>query len=186
MERPLSEQLADAVRSEALRSGGFRVKLLRLTHESYPGKVVHGVLPLVIVGHEALTDIEWGQWVRENATAAYGTAYAQKLVETGVDLKAMLPTAPLGRMLRISKEARWRSLAERYRSLNEAGAILAMVEKWPSLYNLMAEEMAEEEMTLDTFVERVRNMPTPWEVGQGRDLTLGDLIGRGVVLTPNW
>jgi hypothetical protein len=29
-------------------------------------------------------------------------------------------------------------------------------------------------------------MPTPWEVGQGRDLTLGDLIGRGVVLTPNW
>lgn len=186
MEKPLSEQLADAVRSEILRSGDFRVKLLRLTHESYPGKVVHGVLPLVVIGHEALTDVEWGEWLRENATAAYGTAYAQKLVETGVDLKSMLPTAPLGRLLRISKEAKWRSLASRYRVVNEAGAILSMVEQWPSLYNLMAEEMAEEEMTLDTFVQRVRNMPTPWEVGQGRYQTLGDLIGRGVVLTPNW
>lgn len=186
MDRPLSEQLADAVRNEVLRSGGFRVKLLQLNHADYPGKEVHGVLPLVVIGHEALSETEWGEWVRENATAAYGTAYAQKLVETGVDLKAMLPTAPLGRLLRISKEAKWRSLASRYRSLNEAGAILALVEKWPSLYNLMAEEMAGEEMTLDTFVERVRNMPTPWEVGQGRDLTLGDLIGRGVVLTPNW
>lgn len=186
MDRPLSEQLADAVRSEVLTGGGFRVKLLRLNHESYPGKAVHGVLPLVVIGHEALTDIEWGEWVRENATAAYGTAYAQKLVETGVDLKAMMPTAPLGRLLRISKDAKWKSLASRYRAVNEANAILALVEKWPSLYNLMAEEMAEEEMTLDTFVNRVRNMPTPWEIGQGRDLTLGDLIGRGVVLTPNW
>lgn len=186
MDKPLSEQLADAVRSEVLRSGGFVCKLLRLTHEDYPGRAAHGTLPLVITGHEALDGAEWGAWVRENATAAYGVAYAQKLVETGVDLKAMLPTAPLGRLLRISKEAKWKSLASRYRSLNEAGAILALVEKWPSLYNLMAEEMAEEEMTLDTFVERVRNMPTPWEVGQGRDLTLGDLIGRGVVMTPNW
>ena len=184
--KPLSEQLADAVRSEVLSSGGFRCKLLRLTHENYPGKAAHGTLPLVIIGHEAVSDVEWGKWLRESATSAYGTAYAQKLVETGVDLKAMLPTAPLGRLLRISKEQRWRSLASRYRALNEAGAILSLVEKWPSLYNLMAEEMAEEEMTLDTFVERVRNMPTPWEIGQGRDLTLGDLIGRGVVLTPNW
>ena len=186
MHKPLSEQLADAVKGEMLASDGFRVKLLRLNHESYPGKAVHGVLPLVVVGHEALSDAEWADWLRENATAAYGTAYAQKLVETGVDLKAMLPTAPLGRLLRISKDQRWKSLATRYRSVNEAGAILALVEKWPSLYNLMAEEMAEEEMTLATFVDRVRNMPTPWEVGQGRDLTLGDLIGRGVVLTPNW
>ncbi|MBW2169346.1 MAG: hypothetical protein JRG69_08820 [Deltaproteobacteria bacterium] len=186
MNRPLSEQLADAVNSEVLSSSGFRCKLLRLTHENYPGKAVHGVLPLVVIGHEALTDVEWGGWLRENATAAYGTAYAQKLVETGVDLKAMLPTAPIGRLLRISKEAKWISLANRYQYVNEAGAILTLVEKWPSLYNLMAEEMAEEEMTLETFVERVKNMPTPWEIGQGRDLTLGDLIGRGVVLTPNW
>ena len=186
MQKPLSEQLADAVKSETLRSGGFRGKLLRLTHENYPGKAVHGVLPLVVVGHESVTDVEWGRWLRENAVAAYGTAYAQTLVEPGVDLKSMLPTAPLGRLLRISTEQKWRSLASRYRSLNEAAAILALVEKWPSLYNLMAEEMAEEEMTLDIFVERVRNMPTPWEIGQGRDLTLGDLIGRGVVMTPNW
>lgn len=182
----LSEQLADAVRSEALEGGGFVVKLLRLTHENYPGKAAHGVLPLVIVGHESISASDWGAWLRENATAAYGTAYAQKLVETGVDLKAMLPTAPLGRLLRISKEARWRSLAERYRRLNEAGAILALVEQWPSLYNLMVEEMAEEEMTLREFVRRVELMPTPWEVGQGRYQTLGDLIGRNVVLTPNW
>jgi len=182
----LSEQLANAVKSEVLSGGGFIVKLLRLTHESYPGKAVHGVLPLVVVGHEAVPGVEWGEWLRENATAAYGTAYAQKLVETGVDLKAMLPTAPLGRLLRISKDSRWKSLASQYQHVNEAGAILGLVEQWPSLYNLMVEEMSEEEMTLREFVSRVRQMPTPWEVGQGRYQTLGDLIGRSVVMTPNW
>lgn len=184
--RPLSEQLADAVKSEVLSGGGFIVKLLRLTHEDYPGKAVHGVLPLVVIGHEAVSGPEWGAWLRENATAAYGTAYAQRLIETGVDLKSMMPTAPLGRLLRISQDAKWRSLASRYRNLNEAGVILTLVEQWPSLYNLMVEEMAEEEMTLREFVSRVKGMPTPWEVGQGRYHTLGDLIGRGVVLTPNW
>lgn len=58
MQKPLSEQLADAVKSEVLRSGGFRVKLLRLTHENYPGKAAHGTLPLVVIGHEALADVE--------------------------------------------------------------------------------------------------------------------------------
>lgn len=182
----LSEQLATAVRGESLYGGGFIVKLLKLTNENYPGRGAHGVLPLVVVGHEGLEESEWAEWLRENGTEVYGVAYTNKLVETGVDLKEMMPTAPLGRMLRRSKVERWRSLARNYLYVNRAGAILTMVEKWPSLYNLMSEEMAEEEMTLSVFVDRVYNMPAPWELGAGRDITLGDLIGRGVVVTPNW
>jgi len=184
--KPLSEQLSDALKTRELSTGGFICKLLKLTHEEYPGKAVHGTLPLVIIGHEDMENNEWGEWLRENATAAYGIAYAQKLVETGVDLKSMLPTAPLGRLLRVAVDGKWQSLARHYKDLNEAGAVLALVEKWPSLYNLMAQEMANVEMTLVEFVSRVKEMPAPWEVGQGRDLTLGDLIGRSVVLTPNW
>jgi hypothetical protein len=183
----LSEQLQGALRPAPPDSNGLLVKLMKLTNEDYPGRDAHGVLPLVVVGHEALREADWRRWLKEHAASAYGVAFADKLSRTGVDLKEMLPTAPIGRAMRETREVgRWRFMPSKWRPLEEAGAILTMVEKWPSLYNTIAEEMAEEEMTLRQFVDRVYALPSPFEVGEGRMFTLGDLIGRGMTQTPSY
>lgn len=180
------EQLAAALREELLNDALFIVRLLRLTNENYPGRDAAGVLPLVVVGHQDIPEGEWARWVMEHGTPCYGTAYAKRLVETGVDIKEMMPTAPFGREIRRSKIDPVKSFDNRFWFLNQATSVLAMVEKWPPLYNLMAEEMAEEDMTLETFINRVMNMPSPWEIGQGRYLTLGDLMKRTVSLVPGY
>jgi hypothetical protein len=118
-----------------------------------------------------------------NAMAPYGLAYAAKLATEGVDLKDMLPTAAIGRQMR---EPGGGSNYSRYSDLERAGYILTLVEKWPSLYNLIAEEMGEQEMTLAEFVRRIQELPSPQEVGQGRYVTLGDLISRVVTVTPDF
>jgi len=182
----LSEQLGMAMRPGPPSCEGLVVKLADLRNDNYPGRDAHGVLPVLVVGHEMMSESEWSQWVKEKASSPYGMAYAAKLAKQGVDLKDMLPTAPIGREMRVRQEERSVSESARYRYLNMAGAIIAMVEKWPSLYNLMAEELSEQKMTLSEFVERIRAMPSPWEIGEGRDITLGDLIGRLVVVTPSW
>jgi hypothetical protein len=182
----LSEQLGTAIRPGPPDCRGLIVKLARLRNESYPGRDAHGVLPMLVVGHEMLSEAEWARWVKEKASAPYGLAYAAKLAKQGIDLKDMLPTAPIGREMRVRQEDRSVSESGRYHYLNMAGAILTMVERWPSLYNLIAEELSEQEMTLSEFVERVRTMPSPWEIGEGRYYTLGDLIGRLIVVTPSW
>jgi len=182
----LSEQLETALRPGPPDCEGLLVKLVRLQNENYSGRDAHGVLPVFVIGHQMLSESEWGRWVREKASAPYGMAYAARLAKEGVDLKDMLPTAPIGREMRVRQEEKAVSESSRYRYLDMAGAILTMVEKWPSLYNLMAEELAEQEMTLSEFVERIRAMPSPWEIGQGRYYTLGDLIGRLIVQTPSW
>lgn len=182
----LSEQLDVALRVGPPSCDGLIVKLVRLEHENYPGRDAHGVLPVLVIGHEMMSEAEWARWVKDKATAPYGMAYAAKLARTGVDLKDMLPTAAIGREMRVRQEDRSVSESGRYLYLDSAGAVLQMVEKWPSLYNLMAEELSEQPMTLREFVERVRAMPSPWEIGQGRYITLGDLISRLIVVTPSW
>jgi len=174
--KQLEEAIYDepmAVRSEPLDEMGFIVKLMRLRHDNYPGRDAHGVLPLVVVGHESMDQPRWSNWIRENAVAHFGPAYAEKLVQNGIELKEMMPQAGFGRVMRDSGT---RSAERNYSYLDRAGEILVMVEKWPSLYNLIADEMAEQEMTLREFVNRVRNLPSPLELGRGADTTLGDLL----------
>jgi hypothetical protein len=161
------------VDSEPLDEMGFIVKLMRLRHDNYPGRDAHGVLPLVVVGHESMESARWDNWIRENGVAHFGPAYTEKLVRDGIELKEMLPTAGFGRTMRDGGD---RSAVRNYRYLDRAGEVLVMVEKWPSLYNLIADEMAEEEMTLRQFVNRVQNLPSPLELGRGADTTLGDLL----------
>jgi len=181
--RRLSEQLESAIRPGPPDCEGLIVKLAKLTNEDYPGRSAFGVLPVFVVGHQDLTESEWARWVQRNATAPYGIAYASRLAREGVDLKDMLPTAPIGRSMR---QPGGGESVSRYRYLDIAGYVLELVEKWPSLYNLIAEEMAEQPMTLAEFVRRIQMLPSPVESGQGRSSTLGDLIGRSVVLTPDY
>lgn len=159
--------------SLSIGEAGFIVKLKRLRHDAYPGQAAHGVLPIVVVGHESMNMGEWNDWVRVNGVANFGPAYTEKLIENGVELKEMLPTAGFGRTMR---RGGLRSLDDNYKYLDRAGDILTAVEKWPSLYNAVVDEMSEEEMTLRDFVDRVRNLPSPLELGRGADTTLGDLL----------
>jgi hypothetical protein len=144
---------------------------------------VQGVLPVLVVGHQDLSEHEWASWVKMQAMAPYGIAYASRLAEEGVDLKDMMPTTALGRHMRKPGGG---SNYSRFEYLDRAGYILTLVEKWPSLYNLISEEMKEQRMTLVEFVRRVQELPSPQEVGQGRYSTLGDLISRLVTVTPDF
>jgi len=153
--------------------GGFIVKLMRLRHDNYPGRDAHGVLPLVVVGHESMNQDSWNRWVRENGVTNFGAAYTEKLIRDGIELKEMLPMTGFGRAMRKNG---LRSDVHNYSYVDRAGEVLTMVEKWPSLYNSIAEEMAEQEMTLEKFVRRVENLPSPLELGRGADTTLGDLL----------
>lgn len=179
----LSEQLGLAIRPGPPDCEGLIVKLARLHNNNYPGRDAHGVLPVFVVGHQDLSEGEWVSWVKTNATAPYGVAYAAKLASTGVDLKEMLPTAPMGRQMR--KPGGGVNYSH-FEYLSKAGYILTLVEKWPSLYNLIAEEMGEQRMTLAEFVRKVQELPSPQEAGEGRMVTLGDLIGRLVTVTPSF
>jgi len=123
--------------------------------------------------------------VRENAIGAYGLAYAEKMVEGGVDLKEMLPTAPFGRALALSEQrARQASVSDRwghrgeFRHLGRAQGVLMVVEKWPSLYNEIVDVLSEQVMTLQEFIASVEALPPPTEMRGRQYLTLGDLIGR--------
>lgn len=191
--RRLSEELIAAVSSSNVVPsgyGGFLVKFCNLTHEEFPGRDAHGVLPLAIVGHEDMSQAAWRSWIAENATGAYGAAYAAQLATYGVDLKDMMPTGRVGRQLRLVKKSlsTGGSVTEyrNFRDIDNAGAIIEMVEKWPSLYNLIAEELRGKTLLLREFVEHIRNLPCPFEIGRGRYYTLGDLIGRGMTRTPSY
>jgi len=179
----LSEQLGSAIRPGPPDCEGLIVKVCRLHNEEYPGRDAHGVLPVMVVGHQDMTEAEWGRWVKSNAMAPYGAAYATKLAMEGVDLKDMLPTAAIGRQMRKPGGS---TESSRFDYINRAGYVLKLVEQWPSLYNAIAEEMGEERMTLLEFVRRVQELPSPQEIGDGRMVTLGDLIGRVITGTPNF
>jgi len=187
LSRALDEASDDgAVLRSPPESHQFLVRLLKLRHENYPGRDACGVFPLVVTGHAAMSEDSWRDWVREHAVAHYGPAYADKLVETGVDIKEMLPTAPFGRSMRTESPDEDTGVGVqspvRYLDLNRMVRVLEMAEKWPSLYNHIAEHMAEQEFTLSAFLDRVESLPTPAEYGLGRYSTLGDLLNDGAIL----
>lgn len=182
----LSEQLEQATRPFPPSAGGLLVKVANLRSADYPGRDAHGVLPVIVTGHEAMSEHGWKRWVRETGMAHYGSGYVERVLLHGVDLKEMGPTMPFGRAMRLCTERKWKSEARRWTELDSAAGLLDLVEKWPSLYNSIAEEMAEEQVTLREFMDRVYNMPTPREYGEGRYTTLGDIIGRGVMLLPDF
>jgi len=180
----LSEQLDSALAFAPPDDEGLIVRVVRLDNASRPAQEAQGVLPVMVMGHEGLDQASWRRWIRENAASAYGLSAAERFAQQGIDLREMDPTRAFGRALRSS--GGWRSESRNHWSLNRGLYVLAMVEKWPSLYNLIATEMAEEDMTLREFINRVSQLPTPLELGEGRFTTLGDIIGRNVVLTPSY
>lgn len=180
----LSEQLDSALSFAPPDDGGLIVRVVRLNNASAPGQEMTGIVPVKVVGHEGLDTRSWQRWIRENAVSAYGPAGADKIVRDGLDLRELEPTRAIGRNLR--SKGSWRSEARNHWTLNNALYVLSLVEKWPSLYNLIATEMAEESMTLREFVDRMYQLPSPVNHGEGRYSTLGDLIGRNVVLTPSF
>ncbi len=180
----LSEQLDTALSFAPPDDSGLIVKVLKLRNDQYPGREMMAILPINVVGHEGLDAKSWARWIRENVTSAFGTAVAEKMVADGIDLRELDPTRAIGRNLR--SKGGWKSEASRHWTLNNALHLLTLVEKWPSLYNLISTEMAEEAMTLREFVDRLYQLPSPVEVREGRMSTLGDVIGRNVVVTPNF
>jgi hypothetical protein len=176
----LSSQLKEAMEAMSpIGGGGFIVKLLEFRHDQHSGMDMAGVLPMVVVGHESMTEGQWREWVRDNGMAHYGAGYTERMLEHGVSMKEMKPTAPLGRAMRVTRDGMKSAIP---RTLNEANVIMEMVEKWPSLYNAIAEQLAGKELTLREFVSTVKQMPSPMEWGQGRMITLGDLVGRGIMV----
>ena len=185
----LDEQLAMATVPEPIDDHGLLVKLLRLDNSRYPGREISGTLPVVVVGHEALSESEWRRWVRDNAVAAYGAAQAEKMVKSGVDIKEMLPTAPFGRALELSEQRR-RMAAGRVGDddshqfkmdhLSRMQGILVVVEKWPSLYNEVVDALSEQVMTLREFMLAAQALPSPKEMRGRQYVTLGDLVGRPI------
>ena len=180
----LSEQLGNAISFAPPDDVGLILRVVRLDNERKAAREAQGVLPVFVVGHEGMDTVSWRKWVREHAVAAYGSAMAERFVREGIDFKEFDPTRPFGRALRPAGS--WRSESGCQWHTNHALYVLTVVEKWPSLYNLIATEMAEEDMTLGTFLDRVTRLPSPFEVGEGRFSTLGDLVSRNVVLTPNY
>lgn len=182
----LSEALAQAIGDTP--PGGeatLLVKIIDLSNSASPGRQMEGVLPIVVVGALGMDKLAWARWVRDNAIAHYGPAMAERFVTDGVDLKEMDPTRPFGRSMRLREDGT-RSTASKFYSLDDALFCLKLVEKWPSLYNLIATEMSGEEMSIQEFVSRVYTLPSPAEVGEGRSMTLGDLVAKTVVRTPNF
>lgn len=168
---------------------GLVVKLARLRNDAYPGRGAHGVLPLLFVGHSSMTEAAWKGWVRRIGIGHYGAGYVDRVLVHGVELKEMEPTCPFGRQIRMCTEQTWKSRSSRWKYLDVASAIMSAVEKWPSLYNTIAEHMAEQEFTLKEFVNNIRELPSP--IGrpdiEGMNSTLGNIIngpigGRPMVL----
>lgn len=169
--------------TEPMEDGGLLVRLVKLRHGSYPGREAHGILPVLVVGHEAMSEDNWRMWVRTVGTPAYGPAYAERAAQEGIDLKEMTPTAAFGRSMRLNETQR-STIGRRY--LDQAVYLLNVVEKWPSLYSIIATEMVEQTMSLRVFMDRISTLPSPHEVGEGQFSTLGDLIGRGMMLLPDY
>lgn len=153
---------------------GLLVKLLDLRHDRYPGRDACGVLPIVAVGHESMNEDGWRDWVRQTGMAHYGAGYTEKILRDGLDIKEMEPTAGFGRAMREQSLTNRRSS---FRTLDRANGIVVITEKWPSLYNVIAQEMVEELMTLREMISRISRIPAPYELGRGAYTTLGDLVG---------
>lgn len=184
-----AHQLSSALTESELppvTDSGLRVKVVRLRHDTHPGYDMPGGLPLVVVGHASMEESVWRRWVRENGIPHYGAAYTEKMLANGISIREMAPTAAFGRQMRDYRKG-VRRHGQTFSYLDRAAELLTMAEKWPSLYNTIAEEMAGEEMTLEEFVDRVMNLPSPLELGRGAYTTLGDIIPpSGGMLLPDY
>jgi hypothetical protein len=175
----LGEQLSAALAAPPVESpmvnpaamaGGLIVKVAKLRNDLYPGRDAQGVLPIFVVGHEAMSETEWSDWVRKHGIPQYGAGYTERVIRDGIDLKEMLPTSGFGRHMRAGIRRQGLDVLER------AAALISAVEKWPSLYNSIVEELGEQQMTLGALLDRIYNMPSPWDTGVGTYGTLGDVI----------
>lgn len=173
----LAGQLTSALQeSEAVpvTDSGLIVKIMRHRHAAYPGFDVAGTIPMVVVGHQSMEGKVWRRWVRDNGIPHYGAAFTEKMIEHGIAVREMMPTAAFGRQMRdYTKNVR--ATNNTFSVLDRAEWVLTAAEKWPSIYNKIS-EWAEEEMTLEEFVDRVMQLPPPFELGRGAYTTLGDLV----------
>lgn len=171
---------ATGVVDPAAQSAELIVKVVRLTHESYPGRDAQGVLPVLVVGHQAMDEASWKDWIRKHGVAHYGAGFTERVLRDGIELKEMLPTAGFGRQMR-------KGTRNSRGYLEQAGQLISAIEKWPDLYNTIAQEMGEDEMTLRVFLDRVHNLPSPWDNGASvTNQTLGDIIGGPGGVLPNF
>jgi hypothetical protein len=178
----LSKQLLEAAGLSYSPGGmddaGLIVKLARLSNDVYPGRDAFGVLPLMVIGHESMSDMQWRDWVRQMGAAHYGSGYVERVLVNGIDIKAMEPTGPFGRQIRMCTISRWKSRASRWTYLDAVSSVISVVEKWPSLYNTIAEHLAEQEFTLREFIGHINELPAPAGMPdvEGMTSTLGDII----------
>lgn len=179
----LSEQIMDSLLLSPPNSEGLVVKLVKLDNANYPGRDAQGILPIFVTGHKSMSERNWRNWVVEQATVCYGASYAQKLAQQGLSLKELLPVSGVGR--KMAEKVSEPGLQNQY--LRYANALISMSEKWPSLYNVLAQEFVEEEMTLIEMIDRIKKLPTPIDWGQGQVYsTLGDLMANYMVVTPDY
>lgn len=183
-----AEQLEKALNESTtipVTDSGLLVKLVRLRHDTNPGVDMPGGLPLVVVGHSSMEEDVWRRWVRENGIPHYGAAFTEKMIQNGVSIREMMPTAAFGRQMRDWRK-NVRNTRNDFMTLDRAEQLLMAVEKWPSLYNLVVTEMEGETMTLESFIDRVTAMPAPIEHGRGTYTTLGDIISPSGMLLPDY
>lgn len=179
----LSEQLIDAIDSrQNIDTGMFIVRVVKFDNENFPGQSLPGVLPILVVGHASMDQAVWTDWIVRHGLSAYPGEYLSKLATNGISMKEFMPSATFGRSARAVSGPRG------FEVFNYANAILVMAEKWPSIYNAIVDSMTGQEMTIRAFVDRVMQLPKPFETGDGRDFTLGDILvrDRNVISTPNF
>lgn len=161
-----------------LDDAGLIVRVIRMDSSVYPGRDAHGVLPIIVTGHESMSESEWSDWVRAVGLAHYGAGYVERILVNGIDLKEMAPTAPFGRVVRQMTEAAWKSAARNWTYLDAATSIVKTVEQWPSLYNAIVNNVSEQAMTLRELVGTIISLPNPMNRPDSERVhaTLGDII----------
>lgn len=178
----ISEELGLAIRPFPPGAEGLLVKVVRLTAENYPGRDAAGILPVFVVGHEEMTPSDWRSWVRRVGTVAYGPGYTERVVDEGVDLRDLNPTAGFGREMRVEFGG-----DKKWRPLSNVVAIIEAVTRWPHIANAIVENFANgDPVTLREFLHFVNEQPSPVEAGGNRGLTLGDLLFRGPSTLGGW
>jgi hypothetical protein len=173
----LSEQLSTLIDPGPPDDADLIVRVLQMDSESHPGRESGGTVPIVVIGHAAMTEDDWRRWVRWIGSEAYGPGFTERVLINGIDIREMEPTRPFGRRIRVSMTEVWRSTAIQYTFLDAVSSMLRTLDVQPQFYNLVA-RMAGEDMTLREFADRLFRLPLPTESpgNDGRSYTLGDFI----------
>lgn len=186
----LSEELRFSVDPGPPDPKGLLVKVPKFTAENYSREAM-GIVPIFVTGHEAMSDAAWRSWVRRTGAQSYGPAYTERVLDSGIDLRDMGPTAGFGREMRRNYQDRFPG-AESGRRWNWLSNVIAGIEsmvQWPSVATKLATEFVEVpagEMTLAEFVDRLVAIEAPVEIGGRRNMTLGDLLFKGPMTLARW